>query len=182
MTTYSSLISKGSDIIFCWLPSHVGIAGNERADSAAKAALSLPISHFNIPYTDFKPCINTFIFTNWQNTWNAALSNKLHGVKPTLGEWTPACRATRRDEVVLCRSRIGHSRLTNSYLLKREPQPQCVPCQSPLTVEHILIHCVDFADARRHFYNVATVGELFRDVRADKVLDFLKATNLYRQF
>ena len=26
-------------IIFCWLSSHMGISGNERADSAAKAAL-----------------------------------------------------------------------------------------------------------------------------------------------
>ncbi|GFU59102.1 RNase H domain-containing protein [Trichonephila clavipes] len=32
----SRLYSKGFDIVFCWLPSHVGIIGNEQADSAAK--------------------------------------------------------------------------------------------------------------------------------------------------
>ncbi|GFW86103.1 pggt1b [Trichonephila clavipes] len=31
----SRLYSKGFDIVFCWLPSHVGIIGNEQADSAA---------------------------------------------------------------------------------------------------------------------------------------------------
>ncbi|GFT13395.1 pggt1b [Trichonephila clavipes] len=32
----SRLYSKGFDIVFCWLPSHVGIIGNEQADSAVK--------------------------------------------------------------------------------------------------------------------------------------------------
>ena len=31
--------------IFCWLPSHMGISGNERADSAAKAALQKDVSN-----------------------------------------------------------------------------------------------------------------------------------------
>ena len=32
-------------VIFCWLPSHMGISGNERTDSAAKAALQKDVYH-----------------------------------------------------------------------------------------------------------------------------------------
>ena len=30
------------DIVFCWVPSHTGIKGNEKENSAAKSALDLP--------------------------------------------------------------------------------------------------------------------------------------------
>ena len=36
-------------IIFCWVPSHIGIRGN-----AAKSALDLPYAKVGVPYNDFK--------------------------------------------------------------------------------------------------------------------------------
>ena len=35
--------------------------------------------------------------------------NKLLKIKPTLGEWTPALRNSRREEFILSRLRIGHT-------------------------------------------------------------------------
>ena len=37
---YTHLANTGKAIILCWIPSHVNIRGNERADTAAKSALS----------------------------------------------------------------------------------------------------------------------------------------------
>ena len=42
------------DIVFCWVPSHVGIYGNELADFTAKAALEANLSHTLVPYTDYR--------------------------------------------------------------------------------------------------------------------------------
>ena len=78
------------------------------------------------------------------------------------------------------RCRIGHSRLTHSYLLKGEPLPQCVFCACPLTVHHVLLECVDFDLIRQQYFSVRTMDELFHHVSADTLLKYLKATNLYK--
>jgi len=40
---YTRLTISGKAIIFCWIPSYVNIPGNEKADAAAKSALSFPL-------------------------------------------------------------------------------------------------------------------------------------------
>ena len=88
-----------------------------------KSALDLPRSKVGVPYTDFKHLINQYIFSTWQDDWNGAVANKLHSVKPVLGDWQYSYRRCRKDEVVLCRVRIGHTHLTYSYILRKDPPP-----------------------------------------------------------
>ena len=140
------------DIIFCWVPSHIGIRGNERADSAAKSALDLPHANVGVHCNDFKPCISQYILSTWQDDWNGAVANKLHSVKPVLRDWQSSYRRCRKNEV----------HLTHSYILKKDPPPLCEHCQCILTVHHILVECNHFAQKRKYTVIRRNVVESFR--------------------
>ena len=79
--------------------------------------LDLPRGKVGVLNTDFKHHINQYITSNWQDDWNGAVANKLHSVKPVLGDWQYSYRRCRKDEVVVCRARIGHTHLTHLYIL-----------------------------------------------------------------
>ena len=160
-------LSKTKEILVCCLPSHVGIKGNEAASH------DLEISNFKLPCTDFKPFINRYILSKWQLSWDRATFNKLHEIKPILGKNT-IYRSLRREEVALTRLRIGHTRLTHSYLLKREDQPFCISCNEPFTVKHFLIDCIEFSHVRRQFFQTNDPRYLFENVPADNILVFKK--------
>ena len=88
-------------IFFCWIPSHIAIRGNEAADVAAKESLDFNITASQVPYTDLKPHINSFIANKWQERWSSCPDNKLFKSKPTLGVRPSGFRHSRKEEVVL---------------------------------------------------------------------------------
>ena len=164
----------------CWVPNHTGIKGNEKADLAAKSALDLPRAKIGVPYTDFKHLISQYIFSTCQEDWNGTVMNKLHSVKPVLGDWQSSYRRCRKDEVVLCRARIGHTHLTNLYILRKDPPPLCEHCQCILTVRHILVECNHFARERKDIFG-RDVVESFR-FHPTLIVLFLKQIEFYYKF
>ena len=51
---YTILAKNGKNIILCWIQSHVGILGNEKADAAVKSALSLPVTRMKLAASIFR--------------------------------------------------------------------------------------------------------------------------------
>ena len=125
----------------------------------AKSVSDLPRVKVGVPYTDFKQHINQYIFSTWQDDWSGAVANKLHSVKPVLRDWQSSYRRCRKDEIGLCRARIGHTYLTHSYIIA--PRSGCEHCQCILTVCHILVECNYFAQPREDIFGRRDV-ESFR--------------------
>ena len=169
------------EIALCWIPSHIGIQGNEMVDKQAKASLSLEPTSFKIPFSNFKPSINKYILEEWQTSWNNSIGNKLLDIKPTIGEYQSVVRNIRREEAVLARLRLGHTRVTHSYLLQGEEHPQCVGCDAPFTVRHFLLECGDFAQVRNNCFHVDNMKELFQDIQIDSIMTFLRQINLFNK-
>ena len=59
------LIEDGKEIVFVWVPGHVGIRGNSAADAAAKDALVGDTSVELIPFSDGKSRANNYISELW---------------------------------------------------------------------------------------------------------------------
>ena len=158
---------------FMWVPSHVGLAGNSAADTAAKAALLMPVSNLTLPYSDYFPLIRTRALNQWHSSWSLETQNKLHAIEPTVNI-TKSYRLPCRDEIIIHRLRIGHTLLTHGHLLKRDSPPHCCACQTQLTVEHVLLRCPTW-NAIRVYNNfiVTSLLDLFNQVTPRCIVDFI---------
>ena len=176
---FNELQQMGKRITLCWIPSHIGIEGNEMADELAKIGLELEPSQDKIPASDSKPTINRFIREGWQSRWNNLAHNKLHRVQPYLGQWEGVSQTRRRDQVVLDRIRLGHSHLTHAFLLRGEEPPHCPTCDCQLTIKHILVECRKFHFERRLRLNSKPLEKVFTDISPQNILQFLRDINMY---
>ena len=177
----TSLREGGKKVVFCWIPSHVGVRGNEQADEAAKRATQADRRRrFPVPAGDLRQCISSLIRDKWQDIWNENPSNKLKRLKPRLGDWQSSSRKSRWEEVALFRLRVGHTLATHRYLLCREEKPKCENCDSELSVRHVLESCPGYVDERRHFLGQGDRGlslcEILNDEspHIDSVLKFVR--------
>ena len=120
-----------------------------------------------------------YILQQRQPNWNNNENNKLLEIKPMLGEWKQSFKKNQKEKVTLSRLRIGHTRITHSYLLEGKQQPMCYACQTKYTVKHILIECTDLAHIRKTFDSANNMKELFQNAEINNVISFLKTMKLF---
>jgi len=140
----------------------------------------LLITQSKIPPESFFPHISKLCMAEWQDSWDSTPTNKLFSIKPVLGKNKPRTSLSRRDETVITRLRISHSRMTHSYLLSRESQPVCDHCKCHMMVKHMLLECPSTAVIRHKYFSSTTLKELFSNVDVHCVLDFTKGSGFHR--
>ena len=170
----------GKLIEFCCVPSHVGIRGNEEADRAAKSALDLPVpSDSKVPSSDKLPQIKSYISNIWQEEWNKNNHQKLFEIMPLIGEFNVNF-LSRKEQVIIHRLRIGHTRLTHSYRMENRPNaPMCNHCNEELTVKHIMLYCQLYTISRNRFFNVNNMRDPFVTVPPRTIVAYIKDIGLF---
>ena len=169
----------GREIVFIWVPGHVGIRGNSAADSAAKDALDGDISVELILFSDLKSRTNKYILELWQSELDEFPENKLYKIFPVLKECIVCPRINRKEETVMARLHIGYSFIIHFFLLKGEEPPVCIGCDQHLTIEHILLTCSDFTEMRERQFTAQSQRMLFQDISPEKIFNFLKEINIF---
>ncbi|GBO16986.1 putative RNA-directed DNA polymerase from transposon X-element [Araneus ventricosus] len=154
---YFKLQDRNFDILFCWIPGHVGISGNDETDAAAKAASS-NVETF-VTFQDIDQVLKQTILIKWQHIWDLELNNKLHSIQPSIAGFQPN-NLNRRMSVKLARLRLGHTYFTHKHLLYADPAPSCSSCSTIISVRHILCECPKYRVLRRKYF-----GKAYPDLR-----------------
>ena len=179
------LCLENNQISFLFVHSHTGVPGNELADQKAREATEFQrVGDEWIGVMDLKRSCSNYIQRLRLEDWNLLpATNKLKRGVQYPGPLSDYLLGVRRLDAVLTRIRIGHTRLTHSFLLQGAPSPQCSHCQADLTVEHVLVECRKFACERARLGLTGSLRDVLRPghTYSAKIIEFLKTTKLFNE-
>jgi ribonuclease HI len=144
-----------TEISIVWIPGHMDILGNEKADEMAKeTAKSKGTTGDPFPLNTLKSMRNNLIKQASKNEWDSTLkhelkSSHLNRIINKVQSYPSSAIYnninSRRQRVQLARRRTGHCSL-NQYLhrfgIEESPLCPCAGNGAEETVEHYLLHCI----------------------------------------
>jgi ribonuclease HI len=147
-----------------WTPAHIGTAGNELADEAAKAATEMEADpSLFVSLTTVQRLIHLQVLAKWQGLWERSKTGKsLRAVDKSppslrLSPLYASSTLTRRTISVISRLRTGPSHL-NAHRHKSGfiQSPACEACGEPFeTRAHYLLQCPTLEPLRQPLHDAA---------------------------
>lgn len=171
--------TQNKDITFCWVPSHVGITGNEKADKLAELGRQSGTAQLETPANDAIKWYKTRTIWSNEAEWRRQDESFLRRSKPTTLPWKD--RKKVKEQRILTRVRIGHTWLSHGYILHKEPPPRCKHCNDRLTIDHIIRICPEFEESRKK-HNITGLS-IYNNMECNErnLLNFLTENKLIEQ-
>ena len=100
---------RGLKIDMCWIPGHVGLVGNERADLLAKAAdMNRNTNLVTKPeLTELKGRVDDFILSKWQSRWREEKTGRQYfDLEPRISNQAKYNHKRRQQKVTITRLKV----------------------------------------------------------------------------
>lgn len=150
-----------------WIPSHVGIPGNEQADQLAAQSLQLKqITRLPLPTTDTGRIIKKHYRDAWQVAWSSH-NQSTTAFKPLLGTTTGE-DLPRPLQVCITRLRLKTCLVTHKHYFTQTSPATCNNCNCIMSLHHLLLSCPVFSKSRQSI--VQLCNEISKPIQLSTIL------------
>ncbi|MES9882405.1 MAG: ribonuclease H family protein [Sedimenticola sp.] len=156
---YNIALKQGLDIKLEWIPAHVGIFGNESADSLAKSALAHPVidTRVGLSPTEIYSMIRPQIMKKWKIYTETEVKFKKM-FYTSVGLQKPInYHSIQSLDRCITRLKLGKTMLpASSGCLIKKIDENCTICLTPFTAEHWILSCPVYQTERESLKNTLT--------------------------
>ena len=180
-------------VVLQWIPSHVGISGNEKADELAKQAINDGVPTSRLPY--FSDCIYIIkraCLDMWKEFFDERSRHK--GIwyrtmqqEPMNCPWINNCSMNRINVITAMRLRSGHVPYNKfAFLMKKVSTPNCLECEVVEDAYHALMECVRNDSIRQQildfkFWQIGGCNSVLAFPNSDTARSLYNLINFYNK-
>lgn len=170
--TSQALSNLQADITLVWIPSHVGIQGNETADRLANKGREHSQVNCKVDWelAEAYTFIHRHIANKWQTTWNTETTGtQYRQLVPKIHNRPKLQLAAAWQERLITRLRLGKCSL-NAYM--RQTDGKCHLCQAQEDIKHYVIDCKlgEVAKAVRYKCQQLRIEPTIQNVLSNKMV------------
>uniref|UniRef100_A0A2A4JBT8 RNase H type-1 domain-containing protein n=1 Tax=Heliothis virescens TaxID=7102 RepID=A0A2A4JBT8_HELVI len=167
LSKIDELIRKDVTLRLQWVPSHIGIQGNEKADMLAKYA-AINGKEFNVilDYSELLPKFKNKCYDEWKEYFDKRSLDKGIWYKtiqsqPFRVPWFVDSNLGRKFVVIAHRLRSGHIPCNKfAFMMKKTNSPNCVDCGVVEDLHHLLMECVRYEPERNDLFRILRLNRL----------------------